>query len=207
MTNNLSAWLVLCLLTFSTAAAQAGSVDGSIPSTIDTQKAKKAVNVEAVDSLLLSPGDQITVHVLDVPDLDQAHLRVTDLGEVPLLFIGSIKVQGLTPGKAAAEVASAYVARNVLRLPNIQITVDSYAAANVTVFGHIVGQSITSQVRGISIPLVTPRPLLAVLAMAGGFAATASRPVTIQRHDSAAPPLKVCVPNDPVGEFNQNVLI
>jgi polysaccharide export outer membrane protein len=149
------------------------------------------------DSLPIGPGDHITLHVLNVPDLDQPHLRVTDNGEIPLLLLGSIKISGLTPAAAAQRISAAYKAHNFLRDTQVQVTVEEYAASEVTVFGYVVGQSIASQTNGLAIPLSAPKPLLTVLSMAGGLSDRASRTVTIQRRDHSVKPFSIFLPNDP----------
>ena len=160
-----------------------------------------------VDSLLIGPGDHLSVHVLNVPELDQPHLRVTDAGEIPLLMIGSLDVRNLTPGAAAEKIAAGYLAQNLLRSPQVQVTVDEYASSSVTVFGYIVGQSTTSQTRGTTIPLATPKPLLTVLALAGGFTDLASRTVVIQRRDQTVPAFSVAVLNEGLPDPAHNPLI
>jgi polysaccharide export outer membrane protein len=49
---------------------------------------------------------------------------------------------------------------------------------------------------GTNIQMTSPKPLLTVLAMAGGLSDRASRTITIQRQDPNAKPFKVFVPND-----------
>ena len=39
------------------------------------------------ESLLIGPGDQLHIMVLETPDLEQ-HPRVTDAGDVPLMLLG-----------------------------------------------------------------------------------------------------------------------
>src|ERR1700677_2495800 len=45
----------------------------------------------ANNSLLISPGDQLHITILDMPDLEQEP-RVTDAGDVPVQGIGNVKV-------------------------------------------------------------------------------------------------------------------
>src|ERR1700744_3982206 len=55
------------------------------------------------ESLLIGPGDLLHVQVFDTPEMDQ-HVRVTDAGTVPLMFIGAIHVAGLTPTDASQTI-------------------------------------------------------------------------------------------------------
>ena len=52
------------------------------------------------ESILIGPGDMLHVQVFDTPELEQ-HARVTDDGNVPLIFLGNVHVAGLTPEAAA----------------------------------------------------------------------------------------------------------
>ena len=52
------------------------------------------------NSLLISPGDELHISILDMPDMDQTP-RVTDAGDVPVQGIGSVRVVNMTPGEAA----------------------------------------------------------------------------------------------------------
>ena len=49
---------------------------------------------QTTESLLIGPGDMLHVQVFDTPELEQ-HARVTDDGNVPLIFLGNVHVAGL----------------------------------------------------------------------------------------------------------------
>jgi len=149
------------------------------------------------DSISLIPGDIVNIHVLDLPDLDQVKVRVTDAGEIPLLLSEPIRVEGLTPGGAAQAIAAAYMDRHILRNAHVSVTLEdsSYTFHSVTVFGFVGGAVGVNN--GVTIPLPAPRPLMTVLAMAGGISDRASHTVTIQRRDRSSKPFSVFIPNDP----------
>lgn len=150
------------------------------------------------DSTGIIPGDIVSIHFFDASELDQVHVRVTDSGEVTLLIVGPVKIGGLTAGEASKVIADTYMNRHLLRNANVAVTLDdaSLSSHAVSVFGFIGGSSSVGQF-GISIPLLSARPLLAVLAMAGGLNDRASHTVTIQRADPNTKPFKVFLPNDP----------
>lgn len=148
------------------------------------------------DSLPLTPGDVVTVHVFNDPDMLQEHLRITDNGEIPLLLLGSFKVGGDTPAQAAQAIAQAYMSRNFLRNAYIQVTVDTYGSSSVTVYGYVNGVTASAATNGLVLPLPAPKPLLTVLAMAGGLADRASHTVIVRRADQSADPISVFVPGD-----------
>jgi polysaccharide export outer membrane protein len=127
------------------------------------------------ESLLIGPGDGITIQVLEAPELTQ-HVRVTDSGSVPLIVGGSIKVDGLTPSKAAEAVTQALKSGDYLLNPHVTVTVDQYATANVTVMGQVKQPG--------AYPIGTPRSVIDVLALAGGATDLADRRVAVERHGS-----------------------
>ncbi len=127
------------------------------------------------ESLLIGPGDIITVQVLEAPELLQ-HVHVTDAGYVPLILGGSVKVSGLTPAQASEAVANALKQGNFLLNPHVTITDDIQATQNVSVLGQVNHPGYY--------PIGTPRTVLDVLALAGGTTPLADRRVTIQRHGS-----------------------
>ena len=159
------------------------------------------------DSMPITAGDRVTVNVLNVPDLDQVHLRVTDTGEIPLLLLGATKISGLTPAAAGQMIASAYMSAHFLRDAHVQVTVEEYSSSEVTIFGYVVGASITSQTNGITIPLSAPKPLLTVLSMAGGLSEHSSHSVTIQRRDHSIKPFSIYLPNNASDDLANNTII
>jgi len=149
------------------------------------------------DSISLIPGDIVDIRVLNIGELDQLKVRVTDAGEVPLLLSEPIKIEGLTPGKAGQVIAAAYMDRHILRNAHVSVTLEdpSYAYHSATVFGFVGGA--VGANNGVTVPLPAPRPLLTVLALAGGISDRASHMVTIQRRDQSTKPFTVFIPNDP----------
>ena len=51
---------------------------------------------------MIGPGDLIQVDVMDTPEMEQ-QVRVTDDGNVPLAYIGSVHVAGQTPAAAVRD--------------------------------------------------------------------------------------------------------
>ena len=197
-------------MTFVTRLALASSL--CLSSAVVSVMAQEVPPMQAqapVDSLPITAGDTVSVHVFQIPDLDQLHLRVTDSGEIPMILLGSVRVAGLTPAAAAHVIANAYMAKNYLRDANVSVTVDEYtSSSSVTVYGFVNGGGTLPAVSpfstasgatmtGTTLPLDTPRPLLSVLAMAGGLNDRASHTITIKRRDPNIKPFSVRIPNDP----------
>jgi polysaccharide biosynthesis/export protein len=124
------------------------------------------------ESLLIGPGDQLHVQVFDTPQLEQV-ARVTDKGELQLVFGGSVKVASLTPAQAAEAIEKALIEAKIMFHPRVSVTIEEYATQSVTVSGQV-GRPGAYQI-------TTPRSITDVLTLAGGLTDLADRHVTIQR--------------------------
>jgi polysaccharide export outer membrane protein len=127
------------------------------------------------ESLTIGPGDLVHLKVLEAPDLEQT-TRVSDAGTVSLILGGKVQVAGLTPAEAAAAIERALVEGHYVLTPHVSVTTEQTATENVTILGQV-------RTPG-SYPIATPRPILDVLALAGGLNDLAQRKVTIQRHST-----------------------
>jgi polysaccharide export outer membrane protein len=127
------------------------------------------------ESLTIGPGDLLHLKVLEAQELEQA-TRVSDAGTVTLILGGKVRVAGLTPAEAAVAVERALAAGHYVLTPHVSVTTEQTATQNVTILGQVRSPG--------SYPIATPRPILDVLALAGGLNDLAQRKVTIQRHAS-----------------------
>lgn len=128
------------------------------------------------ESLLIGPGDMLHVQVFDTPEMEQ-HVRVTDSGEIPLMFIGSLKVAGLTPTAASHAIEKALIDKQYMREPQVTVVVEQFATQNISVLGEV-------QQPGVY-PTPTAISILKVLSLSGGLTATADRNITIERQGNA----------------------
>ncbi len=143
--------------------------------------------VFAQESLLIGPGDQLHVQVLDTPELEQ-HPRVTDSGEIPLVGVGTLKVAGLTPAAAAQKIQDFLISSHFMNHPAVTVTVDQYATQSISVLGQV-------KLPGV-FPISAPRSVLDAIALAGGLTDVADRHVTIQRRDRSIKPVTYDLSND-----------
>ena len=127
------------------------------------------------ESLTIGPGDMLHLKVLEAPELEQSS-RVSDAGMLTLILGGKVQVAGLTPAEAAVAIERALVEGHYVLTPHVSVTTEQTATQNVTILGQV-------RTPG-SYPIATPRPILDVLALAGGLNDLAQRKVTIQRHAS-----------------------
>jgi polysaccharide export outer membrane protein len=125
------------------------------------------------DSLLIGPGDQVQVQVLEAPELQQTG-RVTDDGTIPLLLGGNVKIAGMPPSGAASAIEHALIAGGYVLHPHVNVTVVRFATQDVSVMGQVHSPG--------SYFIGTPRTVVDVLALAGGVTELADRKITIERH-------------------------
>jgi polysaccharide export outer membrane protein len=124
------------------------------------------------ETLLIGPGDLLHLLVYDTPEMEQ-RARVTDAGNIPFSFLGSVAVAGLTPEQAAEQIEKRLVAAGVMLHPQVTVRVEAYATQNASVMGQV-------QKPGVY-EIDTPRKVVDVLALAGGLTNLADRHITIQR--------------------------
>lgn len=127
------------------------------------------------ESLTIGPGDLVHVKVLEASELEQT-TRVTDAGSLSLILGGNVQVAGLTPTEAAHAIQRVLVAGHYILTPHVSVVTEQTATQNVTILGQVRSPG--------SYTIGTPRPILDVLALAGGLTDLANRTVTVQRHAS-----------------------
>lgn len=149
------------------------------------------------ESLLIGPGDLLHVQVFDAPEFEE-HSRVNDEGLVSLVFLGSVRVDGLTPAEASRRVEESLVAHGLLLHPQVTITVDDYATAKVSVAGEVRAPG--------AFAIMTPRSVFDVLSLAGGLTEMSAREIRIKRHDSGEE-IPYFVSNEPGDAFGHSLLI
>jgi len=129
---------------------------------------------QQTESLLIGPGDLIQIRVLDTPELDQA-VRVTDAGTIPLTVGGEVKVISDTPAQAARAIEKALL-DGYLRHPKVTVTVTEFATSKVSVMGEVKAPG--------AYAIHTNRPVVDVLALAGGLTEAADRKIVIENHQT-----------------------
>ena len=151
----------------------------------------------STESLLIGPGDMLHIQFFDTPELEQ-HARVTDDGNVPLIFLGNLHVAGLTPEGAARAIEGALTQKEYMKHPQVTVTVEAYGTQGALVIGEVKSPG--------SYQIATARPVLDVLSLAGGLTELADRHITIERHGSGER-VQYFVSNKPEDAFDHSVLI
>ena len=83
----------------------------------------------------LSPGDVITVRVLELENLSGDH-TVDGIGRVVMPLIGPVQADGRTTGQLQSDLA-ARLRKDYLQNPNVVVTLKSAVARTVTVDGAV----------------------------------------------------------------------
>ena len=106
----------------------------------------------------IGPYDELKIDVFGVPELSsEAQVNLQGLIALPLL--GPVKVNGLTPEEAQAEIARQLASR-YLRDPRVLVYVKNSASLNVTITGAVNSQGVH--------PIKGRTTLTDILAQAGG---------------------------------------
>lgn len=121
-------------------------------------------------SLKLAPGFLVDLEVLDDTDFDGT-FRVDQQGNLALPILGPVHVDGQTASEARQLIQQRLSADQILKNPQVNLTVVEYAALEVTILGEVPAPG--------RYPLFAPRSLTDVLALAGGLNITAGNEIQI----------------------------
>jgi polysaccharide export outer membrane protein len=150
------------------------------------------------ESLLIAPGDELHVQVFDTPEMDQTP-RVTDAGEIPILFLGNVPVAGMTPAGAARAIEATLIAKKLMLHPQVSVVVEEYATQQVSVMGQVN--------RPGSFQISTAMPILNILSIAGGVTDIADRHITIERQSDPTKAVSYFLSNHSEEALASQVLI
>ncbi len=181
------------------ALAGAGQTPTS-PLSDDSVNAIRAANGAAEETahearMKIGPGDLIEVNVYDEADLHQT-IRLNDLGDGTLSFIGSLHLAGLTTDQAEALIARKLREGNYLLVPQVAVIIREYSTQGVSVLGEVKTPGVYGVAGGQS--------LLDVLAAAGGTTPLAGAAITIQRAGDAST-VSVLLSKDAKKSLSSNV--
>lgn len=127
----------------------------------------------------LMPGDQIEVISPDLTEAPDLKLTVGPEGTINFPYIGSVKIEGMSPVEAQAEIVKLLAQKQIVNNPQITLNVVNARNYAVTVIGEVKTP--------MRYPLFSPAPLSIVLSEAGGFTQNASLHVLISHADGSAP--------------------
>lgn len=127
----------------------------------------------AQDGYRISPGDTLTVEVVQDPTLNRDLLVLPD-GSVSFPFAGSLRVRGLTTGQVQGQIASG-IASNFATQPNVFVSVRQVGepapvVAGVPAAARTIDIYIQGEVNSPGVVEVPPgTTLIQALSLHGGF--------------------------------------
>jgi polysaccharide biosynthesis/export protein len=120
--------------------------------------------------LKLAPGFLLALDVLDDTDFEGS-FRVDQQGDLALPILGNVHVGGETASEARVQIEQRLVHDGILKNPQVNLTVVEYTAPEVTIIGEVTAPG--------RYPLLAPRSLTDVLALAGGLTITAGDEIRV----------------------------
>jgi polysaccharide export outer membrane protein len=125
--------------------------------------------------LTLAPGFLLSLNVLDDADMGGA-FRIDQNGDIDVPVLGTMHVAGGTVSQARVQIRKKLLEDQILKDPQVNLAVLEYTAPEVTIVGEVTGPG--------KYPLLAPRPLVDVLALAGGTTLTAGNEIQITHSGS-----------------------
>ena len=120
--------------------------------------------------LKLAPGFLVSLNVLDDPDFTGA-FRIDEQGDIALPVLGTMHIAGATVSEARLQIAKKLLEEKILKDPQVQLSILEYSATEVTLIGEVASPG--------KYPLLVPRKLVDVLALAGGTTIAAGNEIQI----------------------------
>ena len=147
---------------------------------------------EASPAYRLGPGDEVTLHVLDLEEIGDKPFRLDSNGEITVPLAGRLQAGGLTTRQMEAELTKRL--QTYLRAPQVVVSVTQFRSQPVSVLGAVNTPGVFQIEAG--------KTLYQALSLAGGLRPDAGALIRITRRKSEGPiPLPGAEP-DTSGEFN-----
>jgi polysaccharide export outer membrane protein len=141
---------------------------------------------------ILGPGDQLVVHVVDVPDISDKPVRVDLNGEIKIPMAGRIPAAGMTPQQLEAELTKRL--KFYFEEPDVSLTIAEFRSQPVSILGEV-GSPGVHQLEG-------QKTLVEMLSLAGGPRPDAGPSVRITRLLSWGRVPVAGATDDPTGKFS-----
>jgi polysaccharide export outer membrane protein len=132
--------------------------------------------------LRLAPGFLLSLNVLDDSDFTGT-FRIDQQGDIEIPILGTLHIGGETAAEARAQIRGVLLDEKILNNPQVDLQVLEYSAPEVTIIGEVAAPG--------RYPLLVPRKLMDVLALAGGTTIAAGNEVQITRGNSDSEPVLV----------------
>ncbi|WP_263415272.1 polysaccharide biosynthesis/export family protein [Terriglobus albidus] len=125
---------------------------------------------EDFSQLRLGPGFKLQMSVFSVPEMSQ-DLSVDDGGAVSIPLIGDVRVVGLTLHQAEKKIEAELDSQQMLVKPHVSLVISAFPQQPVLVAGEV-------QTPG-KVQILAPRPVLDLIASAGGVTTAAGGEIEI----------------------------
>lgn len=153
---------------------------------------------EDFSQLKLAPGFLLSLSVLDDSDFN-GNFRVDPDGNIALPILGLIHVDGETSTAARDQIRKKLLDDQILKDPQVELSVLEYTAPRVTIMGEVQ--------RPGKYPLLAPRKLVDVLALAGGPTMLAGNEIQILSGASGSEERLVHLAKDSNPKSAENVIV
>jgi polysaccharide export outer membrane protein len=148
--------------------------------------------------LKLAPGFLVSLNVLDDADFSGSY-RIDEQGEITVPVLGTVHVEGETAAEARDQIKQRLLKEQILNDPQVTLAVVEYTAPEVTIIGEVTGPG--------KYPLLAPRRLIDVLALAGGTTLLAGNEVQITSGTTSNEPVVVHYSRGSNPQTIENVLV
>ena len=91
---------------------------------------------QTVEDITLAPGDLFEIRVYGEKELC-GEFRVESNGTFDYLFLGKVKVGGLTPSEVSELLETMFIDGDFLKNPQVSVLVKKYSSKKVSVFGQV----------------------------------------------------------------------
>ncbi len=129
---------------------------------------------KGMENYVIQPGDELFFAIYDEPDTE-TELRVGAAGTANFLFLGNVKVEGMTVSELRGRLYEAYN-KDYYVEPQIQLRVTAYAQRRVQVIGQVNRPGV------VTMPPEQEMSIVEAIAAASGFTRLGNpRKVTVKR--------------------------
>jgi polysaccharide export outer membrane protein len=132
--------------------------------------------------LKLAPGFLLGLSVLDDSDF-VGTFRIDDQGYIALPVLGTLHVAGETVSEARIQIRKVLLDDKILKDPQVDLSIIEYSPPEVTIVGEVGSPG--------KYPLLAPRKLVDVLALAGGTTIAAGNEIQITESNPNAEPVLI----------------
>ena len=100
------------------------------------QQAPQGAATSVPQNYKMGPGDGLNINVYDTPELS-IKARISESGEINYPLLGTVSLKGLTEIEAADKIAAQLKQQNLIKDPNVTVTVETFQSRRVTVIGAV----------------------------------------------------------------------